>query len=374
MKRIRNFLKNENGAALPFITLLMVFLLVGIVVLVIDAGKLYEVRRQMVSAADSAAIAGSLVIRDALGAADLTAAKASAESVAEDIALANGVKNASDIQVSWDRINYKGSDRDVITVRVKNTVGLLFSRIWGDDTTDVSAKAVATWGYVVKLEGGNIIPVFAKESSYTPNQETYLHSGKFVDDMGDIINGNWGLIDIFGNGGDITRAFAGEFIKTEWELNYSIPNQTGLTAGKIAGIETRMIAANALPDRDDREKYMKALVPIIDFTKVTQQGSSLQLPILTFAVFEIQDVIIEAGNNGNKRSKGSRYALYDTADYHSDGVAKEYAKVDGLDLKKSTIVGRFTGDEVEVRAIVEPGDQENPDPDTISATYAKLIK
>ena len=379
IKKLQKLFKSESGIALPIVTLLMVFVLIGIATLVVDAGKLYGERRTMVSAADSAALAGSKVVEEALGTSDIIAAKSSAEKTARDIAVANGVKNPSDVVISWDRISYEGADRDVITVTVKSSVSLIFARLWGDDSSDVSAKAVATWGYVVSLEGGDIIPIFAKSSTYDKGGTTYLHSGKFVDDMSEIVNGNWGLIDIFGNGGDITRAFAGETINSNMELNYMIDNQTGLTAGKIAGIETRMQTANTLADKTDRARYMMGLVPIVNFSaaeEIEQYGSKLTLPIQEFVVFEIYDVIMEEGNpHGNKPSKGSRYSLYDGSENNlSDGTAISYPNVNGVPLAKSTIIGKFTTKRVTVRAVVEAGDQINPDPAIISAKYSKLIK
>lgn len=378
--KCKEFMKNDKGVALPIITLLVVFILIGVTVLVIDVGTLYGERRTMVASADAAALAGAKVIEEALGETDMTAAKTAAEKVAKDLAVANGVKNRDDVEISWDRINYNGADRDVITVKVKNQVNLIFGWVWGDRSSGVAAKAVATWGYVLKLEGGNILPIFTKSSvladiDYSGNEISYLHAGKFVDDMGDVVNGNWGLIDIFGNGGDVSRAFAGELIKTQLEIDITINNQTGLTAGKVAGIETRLQTANALTEKEDRIKYMTALVPVIDFSKVSQQGSSLSLTIEYFAKFEILDVIISEGNDGNKRSIGSQYAMYDTAGdtYLSDTLAKEYPIMDGHDLDKSTIVGRFSDERVETMAVVEAGDQINPNPAIISATYSKLI-
>lgn len=373
--KIRELIKKEDGAALPIITLIVVFVMIGVTILIIDAGSLYGERRTMVSAADSAALAGANIMEDALGVSDMILARTEAEKVAKDIAVANGVKNRDDVNISWDRINYNGADRDVITVRVRNDAKLIFGYVWGDESTGVTAKAVGTWGFVLKLEGGNILPIFVKTSTVSAGgTPTYLHAGKFVDDLGDVVNGNWGLIDIYGNGGDISRAFAGEMVNTRLQIDYTINNQTGLTAGKIAGIEQRMIEAAKLATPEERKKFMTALVPVIDFTKVTQQGSSLVLPIDYFLTFEIQDVIITAGNNGNKRSEGSSYAMYDTVNYASDGVAKKYDKVNGFDLKKTTIIGQLSGDPVQVNVVVEGGDQINPSPEIVTAKYSKLIK
>lgn len=367
------FITKRKGAVLPFVALVLAFVLIGFSALVVDAGILYGERRNMVTAADAAALAGAKVMAEALGTAGYINAKVEAEQDAIELALKNGVKSSGDIEVIWNDPT-DSWNRDTITVKVKINEGLLFARILGFNDADVAAKATATWGYVTKLEGGDIIPIFTKDSDYEANKEVVLHSGKFVNDFGDIVNGNWGLLDIFSNTNMISKALSGELMGQSFQLNWVLDNQTGLNVGNVnKPIEDRMKTADSLTDRDDRVKFMSGLVPVIDWDKIEKQGSSLKLPIKHFAVFEIYDVIISEGNNNNKPSVGSKFALYDTGNYRSDGIAIEYEQVDGKDLEKSTIVGEFTGTIIETRAIVEPGDQTNPAPGTLSAKYFKLI-
>jgi uncharacterized membrane protein len=93
--------KNEDGAVLPIVALLLTFVLIGLSALVVDVGFLYAERRSMVTAADAAALGGAKVLQEALS--DPTAVQSVVESnaikVATDLALANGVKNESDIKV-----------------------------------------------------------------------------------------------------------------------------------------------------------------------------------------------------------------------------------------------------------------------------------
>lgn len=367
------FTNSRKGAVLPLVALVMVFVLFGFAAIVVDAGMLYGERRNMVTAADAAALAGAQVMSEALGTTGYDAAKADATNDAKRLASLNGIENEDDIEVV---IGYDSEfNRDTIRVKVKNNNDLYFARILGFNDTDVAAEAVASWGYVTKLEGGDIIPVFTKDSDFQDQTITYLHSGKFIGSDGDIINGNWGLLDIFPNTSMIGEALAGELVGEYLELDFILDNQTGLNVGNVNNpIEERMQMANTLEEREDREKFMMGLVPVIDWDDITKQGSQLKLPISHFAVFEIYDVIIKEGNNNNKPSEGSKYALYDGSNYKSDGLAKEYAPVDGLDIEKSSILGRFTGDIIEVRAILDPDDQTNPVPGKDTAKYFKLIK
>lgn len=373
MKKL-NLIRDEKGAVMPLVALVLSLLLFGFAALVVDAGILYSKRRNMVTAADAAALAGAMIMRDALGDSSISegAARSKAESIARDIAMDNGVKNSGDIQIIWDNPAY---GRKTITVKLHNNQRLIFAKFLGLDDTDVGAKAVATWGYVTKLLGGDILPIFTKDDDYQDTGITYLHDGKFLDNKGDVVNGNWGLIDVFGSTSEIGAAFRGDKIGKGLELSAIIDNQTGKNVGNVDNeIVERMIRANGLATKEERQRYMSGLVPVIDWVNITQQGSSLKLPIKYFAVFEIYDVIVDGGNNNNKPSKGSNRALYDSPDYKSDGVAKVYGKVDGKDLEKSTIIGRFTGEIVDVVAVIQPGDQVNPNPGGLSPKYHKLIE
>lgn len=168
----------EKGSALPIVTLLLVFIILGICALVFDAGILYSERRNMVTAADAAALAGAMIMEEALSGGDENAAKLEAEAVAKEIALLNGVESDSDIQISWVNADY---DYKTITIIVKTSQDLFFARFLGYENTEVSARAVATWGFVTKMEGGDIIPLFIKDTDYQTSDITYLHAGKCID-------------------------------------------------------------------------------------------------------------------------------------------------------------------------------------------------
>ncbi|MDF2473656.1 MAG: hypothetical protein K0R21_1438 [Anaerocolumna sp.] len=376
---IGRLFKDEDGAVLPFVALLLMLVLTGFTALVIDVGYLYSNRRSLVTAADAAALGGAMILEEALSdpALEPEDVKDEAVKVAKDLGEANGVKNREDIviEVKWKKDGPNEYNRDYIVVTVKNNYEMIFAKLFGIDTSDVTAKAVATWGYDTKIEGGDILPIFTKSDDYQTESVTYLHSGKFVDTEGSVVNGNWGLIDIYGNTAGIAEAFRGENIGKRMELGATIDNQTGLNSGNVTNpIEERMRIANDLPDREDRVKYMCGLVPVIKWEDIEKQGSSLKLPIEYFAVFEIYDVIVHGAHNDNQKSRGSQYALYDTANYKSDNIAVEYEKVNGEFLEDTTIIGKFTGVRVEINAIPQPGDQENPNPEIISPTYAELIE
>lgn len=360
-------IKNNEGSISIMTALLLAFILIAFSALVIDAGYLYVERKSMVTAADAAALGGAEVLEKALAdpTKDPKDVKGEAEAVAKKLALANGVKNEGDIKVDVickNDPNFSKYNLEVIVVSVKNKSGLLFAKIFGEDSANVSAKAVATWGYKTKVVGGDILPIFIKSSDYVPNTSTYLHMEK-VDE------GNWGLIDVGSGNSAIEAAFSGKKVNLTMEVKgevYNVDSDPGAKVSSIIqGIKERMIYANGLSTPEESKQYMSGLVPVIDYSKVKKNGGKLELPIVSFAVFEIQDYTID------NKSTGSPYAIYDT-NYRTDNSSVNYGKVDGDYLKKSTILGRFTNDiPVAVWAVMQEGDQDSPDPNILSPTYAR---
>jgi len=122
---------------------------------------------------------------------------------------------------------------------------------------------------------------------------------------------------------------------------------------------------------------MIGLVPIIDKEKFLNIPANLggnankfQLPIKYFAYFEITDVI-------KKNSMiGSSEALNPLNEYKKVSSPINYSnKLSGQGVEYTYVLGKFTGEVVNARTIVEIGDQVDPNPQSdITATYSKLIK
>jgi Flp pilus assembly protein TadG len=135
MNRVAMSLKDEHGGVIVLVALLLVVLM-GITVLVIDVGELYLARRQMVNAADSAALAG------VLGKNEQQARKA-----AEEYAEVNGAEG-------FNRNNDVRFKDIRISVKVSREVKYNFAQVLGfGDSTIVSAVATAAKG-----PGNPIVP------------------------------------------------------------------------------------------------------------------------------------------------------------------------------------------------------------------------
>ncbi|KAF5033736.1 putative Flp pilus-assembly TadE/G-like protein [anaerobic digester metagenome] len=128
MKRlVKKFIRNEDGQALPLVALLMVVLM-GFAALVIDVGRIYNVKSEMQKAADAAALAGAQELPTA----------STAISTAKNYAGLNGAEKTNTSVTT----PYKGDSNKIEVVCTMN-VQYTFARFLGLTDADVSARAVA---------------------------------------------------------------------------------------------------------------------------------------------------------------------------------------------------------------------------------------
>ena len=129
---------SERGQAL----ILFVFglaALMGFVGLAIDVGLAFVARREMVNAADSAALAGAARLVEG---APVSAAIAEAEKFAEN----NGYSDGADVSVAVNIPPTSGlnsGDSNFVEVVIEQEIGTFFAVALGRDTWEVTARAVA---------------------------------------------------------------------------------------------------------------------------------------------------------------------------------------------------------------------------------------
>lgn len=375
----KSLFKDEKGAILPMVAVLLGFVFLSFAAIVVDVGMLYSERRQMVTAADAGALAGAQVLEESEGS-DIADAKVAAVEYA--------VKNGADptkvnVAVETKSIQLKNETdfRQVITVNVGVTKELFFAKIFGTNTSDVAARAVATWGYVQKVAGGGILPLFATDTLYNATTgDKYLHWDKLIvtiDDVSESTGGNWGFIDVFPNTAAIKAAMEGQLSEVNLELSTILDNEQGNMTAAVDSIDVRMTAAKGLSNTTDRKKYMSGLIPVIDESGINLHGSNLELPILYFAVYRIEDYITQVKKiDGVDYSIGSSNALSFDDDYIEKTATPMLYGADsnGNVMPKNTIIGQFTGVTVPVDPISVIGDQIKPGEGEPIVTYHKLIE
>lgn len=131
--------KDDSGAVIILVALLLVVLM-GMAALAVDGGMLYQTRRELVNAADSAALAGAqeLIFNNN---------NSQVETFAENFALNNYNCDAAEATVL---------SSNTVGVETYKTVDYYFAGVLGFTSTEVSAYAEAEFTPLVL--GANIVP------------------------------------------------------------------------------------------------------------------------------------------------------------------------------------------------------------------------
>ena len=283
--------RDERGGVIIMVALALVVLL-GMTALVVDVGGMYLARRQMVNAADAAALAGAHVDNNN---------EQQARRAAEDFALINGAEN-------FDRnadVFFSDNNR-VITARTSKNVDFTFAKALGFDATNIGAVASA------KLFPANGLVPFGKLGEYDDGnwkiygddpEDGYLKEGDKVQlkyerwQQSDLESGNFGYVRLPGQQGgsdlsdDIGVGYTGsqEAIAPGTEIG----PEPGQTVGPcVEGLEERLEFADdprcetigCLPD-NYYDCYLVVIIPVVEKEDGPGGGQSVELTIKGYASF-----------------------------------------------------------------------------------------
>lgn len=141
--RLGKKLRNESGQAL-IITIICLMVLLGFVGFAVDLGYMFYIKRQLQTAADSAALAGASVLTA------VTPTLATITTVANHDAALNGVVNGSNgftVTVTWPytpaSLCANCTSNNFVEVAVSQTQKTGFMSLFGTSPTTVASRAVA---------------------------------------------------------------------------------------------------------------------------------------------------------------------------------------------------------------------------------------
>lgn len=180
MKKLFSLLKEERGSAIVIVLMSLVILL-GSSALVMDYGMMAVTRRNLVNAADAAALAGAQELIQNPG--DREAAR----NAALEYALNNGV-DPSQVEVEVE--DYQ------VRVQVSKPVPFTFARVLGFSSGTVSAEATAATGAVTAMTG--IAPLANVDQPLIKGQEYQLKIFSASDPT--FGPGNFGALALGGRG------------------------------------------------------------------------------------------------------------------------------------------------------------------------------
>lgn len=402
MVKVRKFLKDEKGAALPFVAIILGLFALGFVALAVDLGIVYIDRKEMITSADAAALAGAQVLENSDGKKVKEAREAAIEFAKKngaDESLFTVPTNPNTPDTPENPHNpYVGSKsvtlpdgstdvRQVVEITVEKKQPLVFARFLGDENANVKAHAVATWGYI-KATYMNFLPLFVFDSTYEQSDDI-KGIDLFLHDKVDPSNNGYGLIDVSGS---INPLIAGTSSGGTIIYNNLLDGKSGKMEDVYGAVVDRMENAQAKSTDEEKRNYMIGLVPVIDrdaFDAIdaNQKGNASQwkLPIKYFAYFEILDVIKQNETDGSPEAlilnsdnhyvrRGEPTAEYKDFLEHNNLLALT-GNGDEKGADSTIIYGRFTGQTVPATVDSNVGDQVKPNNHgSPPAPYIKLIQ
>ncbi|HBX24060.1 MAG TPA: hypothetical protein DEF34_10595 [Desulfotomaculum sp.] len=340
-------LKNQDGISLILVAILLVILM-GFAALSVDAGLLYKTRRDLVTAADAAALAGAKQLELTKGA-DLTGAGNIAENYAIDKNMAESVTVQPIMPVGT-------GTTQVVDVTVQRNVDFYFARVLGFIDKTVTARAVATWSYLALAE--NIVPLYYTSDEFENNYTDpllHLKSSEYT--------ANWGIFSV-----------SPTSLVEESLRGNPITIDPPLIADSSTLYETQTGAIQAIIDALDKDtggenKYgwlykhqldptvsMVGLIPIVTIKSPEGTNGPLDIVIDAFAYFEVQDVVVD--NHGN----GSKYAT----------IGSPPNQYDKTIYDKGTVIGQFIIDPDTNKPKILQGSYIQTG--SMGATFIKLIE
>ncbi|MCP3936553.1 MAG: hypothetical protein GY708_14400 [Actinomycetia bacterium] len=184
---------DETGAAAIILALSMTVLM-GAAAIVLDAGDIWQQRRQLVGAVDAGALAA---------AAEFATGSDGCDDMADDYVVSNAPDTDSIICTASEN-----GGAGQVTVSSSVTVTHALAQVLGRDSTEVTASSTARWGPATAMSG--LRPFGLCEGS--PGFEAWQASGHSTEDVfriqyskdqanacGGPAPGNWGMLDF--NGG-----------------------------------------------------------------------------------------------------------------------------------------------------------------------------
>ncbi|RQD73601.1 MAG: hypothetical protein D5R97_09190 [Candidatus Syntrophonatronum acetioxidans] len=281
-----NYFKEDKGAVLVIVAFAMV-VLIGFTAFSIDVGGLFLLRRSLVTAADSAALAGAQVL----------AKKGSTHEEVRNETIRYAQLNGANLDTNNIKIIDTGGKRRV-EVSVSQEYQHYFAGIFGLNSTEVPAQAVAAVGYPTGVKG-NFLPIMLPKEAFDlaknkggniEDHEVRLLNGDgednhFVHIDGTPVSGNWGVIRTGGTGSDVQRFYAairGESGSLELEISGDGWYEEGTKPGNFPQID------KAVEDRLSKDNVPNyGVVPIV--TEVEKAGGQTGVKIVGFTFYEFRN-------------------------------------------------------------------------------------
>jgi Flp pilus assembly protein TadG len=225
MCKLLNIRRDENGSTI-LIFVFILFLMLGVGGLAVDAGALYKAKGEMRKAADAAALSGAQV---------MFVDDATVTDTVNSILAANKENNCNLV------LNIKPGGANKVTVKLDKTVSTYFMKIFGVSSVPISVTSSAMAGPLGGASG--VLPIAVSDASvYVPGNDYPINYTS-----GSGLQGNFGYLDftsvykadgstkvtdpnpdINGKGAPTLNYFLQSGFGPEIDYNYTIYSETGV--------------------------------------------------------------------------------------------------------------------------------------------------
>ena len=272
-RRWADFMADERGSTIVLVTIGMVAFL-GMVALVFDAGLIYVNRAQLAHGADAAVLAGGQDLPDSVNRATATAT---------DYGAGNGLK-PGEVAVTVS------ADQKTISVDTHRRINLFFARVLGHNSSDITARASATYGPLSRVEGAAPLGIVYQEFIFGEEYILKEGAGGGEPDPDSAYHSGWfGALSLGKAGADQYRTNLIEGYKDALSVGDIVNTETGNMSGPTEeGVNVRIARCKRVPQCtiDDFERGCPQIliVPVIE--PVDDGGNQVkQVKILGFAAF-----------------------------------------------------------------------------------------
>jgi len=239
-----NLLKDERGSVVVIVTLAMTVIL-GITSLVTDVGLMYLTRTKLQTMVDAAALAGMQ---------DIPKGFSVAQETTKQWAIQNGAKE-EELQITGTGNEMK------LTIKADRKVNLLFARVLGIQSSNITAQATAQAGYMTAMIG--VSPLGIEEQQLDYGRLYTLKTGA-PPTMG---AGEFGALVLGNPGADDYEKFLTYGYDGQIQIGQILSTQTGnISNPTVRAIENRFLRDTRVPKNSisayDRDAPQILLVPI----------------------------------------------------------------------------------------------------------------
>ena len=304
---------DERGSVIPIVAVCLVVIF-GLAALAIDLGWLFVVKSELQNAADAGALAGVVeLVQTGDEAARLAAINYATEP--DQYRLNQSTPTADSVDVTIldpERI------RVVISRDSGTTAGrvpTIFARIWGTNTVEAGAVAVATVNCEVIGTGkGNLLPFAIKTTMVDENGDGYMDLGNIIDIFPHPWEpGNFGLLDL--DGGSNSNADIVRWIEYGYDGTFILPEGGGdliVNGTEHMNLEgSPGVVGNSIADALISRVGDLVLFPVFD--QVSGNGANAQFRIVDFVGAYITGIQVT-------QSVGQRYLKIEISEFVAPNI------------------------------------------------------